>query len=65
MKIEEKDIDNIWSQQDKGTLDVLRPVFEDRIISRRTDVVWTPIARSRRPVSVQTPAQTSKPKYEK
>ena len=24
------------------TLDVLRPVFEDRIISRRTDVVWPP-----------------------
>ena len=24
------------------TLDVLRPVFEDRIISRRADVVWPP-----------------------
>ena len=24
------------------TLDVLRPVFEDRIISRRVDVVWPP-----------------------
>ena len=24
------------------TLDVLRPVFEDRIISRITDVVWPP-----------------------
>ena len=26
----------------EATLDVLRPVFEDRIISRRTDVVWPP-----------------------
>ena len=25
----------------KATLDVLRPVFEDRIISRRADVVWS------------------------
>ena len=39
-KIEEEDIDNIWFQQDgaicqtaEATLDVLRPVFEDRIIS--------------------------------
>ena len=46
-KIEEKDIGNIWFQQDfdtchtaKATVDVLRPVFEDRIISRRADVVW-------------------------
>ena len=38
-KIEEKDIGNIWFQQDgatchtaEATLDVLRPVFEDRII---------------------------------
>ena len=48
-KIEEKDIANIWFQQDGATcyttgsiLDVLRPVFEDRIISRRADVVWPP-----------------------
>ena len=40
------DIGNIWFQQDRAechtaeaTLDVLRPVFEDRIISRRADVV--------------------------
>ena len=40
---------NIWFQQDsatchtaKATLDVLRPVFEDRIVSRRADVVWLP-----------------------
>ena len=48
-KIEEKDIGNIWFQQDgttcptaETTLDVLRPVFEGRIISRRADVVWLP-----------------------
>ena len=41
-KIEEEDIGNIWLKQDgamchttKATLDVLRLVFEDRIISRR------------------------------
>ena len=45
-KIEEEDIGNIWFQQDgatchpdKATLDVLRPVCEDRIISRRADIV--------------------------
>ena len=26
----------------KATLDVLRPVFEERVISRRADVVWPP-----------------------
>ena len=48
-KIEEEDIGNIWFQQDgatcytpEATRDVLRPVFEDRIISRRADVVWPP-----------------------
>ena len=48
-KIEEVDIGNIWLQQDGATchtaeviLDVLRPVFEDRIISHRADVVWPP-----------------------
>ena len=47
-KIEEKNIGNIWFQQDgptshtaETTLDVLCPVFEDRIISRRADVVWS------------------------
>ena len=46
-KIEEEDIFNIWFQQDGATchtaetkLDVLRRVFEDCIISRRSDVVW-------------------------
>ena len=46
-KIYEEDIDNIWFQQDgatchtaEATLDVLRLGFEDRIISRKADVVW-------------------------
>ena len=41
-KIEAEDIGNIWIQQDgstchptEATPDVLRPVFEDRIINRR------------------------------
>ena len=48
-KLKEEDIGNIWFQQDgarchttEATLDVLRPVFEDRITSRRADVVWPP-----------------------
>ena len=48
-KIEEDDIGNIWFQQDgatchtaEATLDVLRPIFEDRIISRKADFVWPP-----------------------
>ena len=48
-KIEEQDIDNNWFQQDgatfhtaEATLEVLRPVFEDRIISSRAYVVWPP-----------------------
>ena len=43
-KIEEQDIGNIWFKQNgathhtaKATFDVLRPVFEDCIISRRAD----------------------------
>ena len=47
-KIEEEDIGNNWFQQDgatyhtaEATLDVLCPVFEDRINSRRADVVWS------------------------
>ena len=53
-KIEEEDIGNIWVQQDgttyhtaEATLDVLRPVFKDRIISGRADVVWPPRCRQR------------------
>ena len=48
-KIEEEDIGNIWFQQDgttyhtaEATLDVLRPVFGNSLISRRADVVWPP-----------------------
>ena len=48
-KIEEKDIHNIWFQQEgatchtaEATLDVLHSVFEDRIISCRVNVVWPP-----------------------
>ena len=48
-KIEKEDTANIWFQQDgatchtaEATLDVLCPVFEDRFISRRADVVWPP-----------------------
>ena len=46
-EIEEEDIGNIWFQQDgatchtaEATLDFLHPVFKDRIISRRADIVW-------------------------
>ena len=46
-KIEEEDNGNIWFQQDgvtcrtaEATLNVLRPVFENRTINRRADVVW-------------------------
>ena len=49
IKIEEEYIGNIWFQQDgttyhtaEATLDLLRPVFEDRIISCGADVVWPP-----------------------
>ena len=48
-KIEEDDIGNTSFQQDGATchtaealLDVLRPVFEDRIISRGANVIWPP-----------------------
>ena len=48
-KIEEEDIGNFWFQQDgatchtaEATLDILRPVLEDRTISRRAAVVWLP-----------------------
>ena len=48
-KIEEQDVGNILFQQDGAMchtveviLDVFRALFEDRIISRRADVVWPP-----------------------
>ena len=46
-KLEEDDIGNIWIQQEgatyhtaEATFGVLRPVFEDHIISRRANSVW-------------------------
>ena len=41
-KFEEEDIGNIWFHQAEATHDVLSLVFEDRIFSRRADVVWPP-----------------------
>ena len=40
-KIEEEDIGCVWFQQD-GAKCHIADVFEDRIISRRADVVWPP-----------------------
>ena len=61
-KIEEEDISNIWLQQDgatchtaEATLDVLHPVFEDRIISRRADVVWLPRSCDLTPLDAKKP----------
>ena len=49
--IEEQNIGNIWFQQygarnhtAEAILNVLRPVFDDRSISRRADVVWPPLS---------------------
>ena len=44
-KIEKEDIANIWFQQDSAkcyTAEAVRPVFKDRIFSRRADVIWPP-----------------------
>ena len=48
-KIKDEDIGSIWFQQNgaechtaEATLDVLRPAFEECIISSRADVVWPP-----------------------
>ena len=48
-KIEEENTGNIWFQQDgatwhtaEATPNVLRPIFEDRIISRKADIVCPP-----------------------
>ncbi len=48
-EIEEEDIGGIWFQQDgatchtaNATINLLRTVFEDRIISRNSDIVWPP-----------------------
>lgn len=48
-QMEEYDLDDIWFQQDgatchtaHATVDVLRPIFENRIISKNGDVNWPP-----------------------
>ena len=48
-KFEEEDTDDIWFQQDgapchtaSATIDLLCTVFENRIISRNTDINWPP-----------------------
>ena len=48
-KIDEDDMDDIWFQHDGATchtanvtIDLLRTVFENRIISRHSDVNWLP-----------------------
>ena len=41
-KNEENKQDGATCHTVEATLDVLRPVLEDRIISRRADVVWPP-----------------------
>ena len=48
-KIEENDMDDIWLQQggttshtSSVTIDLLRTIFENRIISRNSDVNWPP-----------------------
>ncbi|XP_012059065.1 PREDICTED: uncharacterized protein LOC105622255 [Atta cephalotes] len=47
-KFEEEDTDDIWFQQDgapchtANAIDLLRTVFENRIISRNADVNWPP-----------------------
>ena len=48
-KVEEDDIEDIWFQQDGATchtanvtIDLLRTVFENRIISRNSDANWPP-----------------------
>ena len=46
-KLEEENIGNIWFQQDaatchkaEATLDVLHPVFVNRVIIRKADIIW-------------------------
>ena len=72
-KIEEEDMGNIWFQQDgatchtaEATLDALRPVFQDRIISRRLanselrfdTYYWTIICGVLSKISVTPTSQT-------
>ena len=46
---QEQDVGNIWFQRNgaayhtaEATLDVMRPILEDRILSLTADVVWPP-----------------------
>ena len=48
-KLKRRIIGTIWVQQE-ATLYGLHPVFEDRIISRRADVVWLPRTCDLRPL---------------
>ena len=59
--VHKKDIDSIRLQQDgatchtaEATLDVLRPVFEDNIISRSANVVWPPRSCADNPETIDT-----------
>ena len=42
----------MFCQTAEATLDVLRPVFEDRIISLRADVVWPPKSYANKPDTI-------------
>ena len=39
----------------RTSLDVLRPVFEERIISRRADIVWSPRSCDLKPLDTGKP----------
>ena len=43
-------MDGATSHTAEATLDVLRAVFEDRIVSRRADVIWPPRSRDLTPL---------------
>ena len=73
-KIKEEHIGNIWFEQDsaacltaEATLDVLWPVFEDHIISRKIDVVWPPCSYDLTPLDyylwgvIKDKCKTNKP----
>ena len=49
-KIEEKDIANIWFQQNDATCHTVEAILEDRIISRRANVVSPPRSFDLRPL---------------
>ena len=41
-EIKSEDLYDIWFQQDGATIDLLRSIFGNRIISRNGDVTWPP-----------------------